>query len=432
MRILREGPVKITLPTINAAWRRRASRQRLVVSDSECRGLALIVNATSMTWTYSFKPRGRDACGRRFGSRSVTIGNPSTHSPDDARTEANKLKGRVHAGDDPAAERRAKIAAAAGNRARITDKLVADYIETIPLRRKLRGSGTISPGHALEEISHIKAAVLTMQVGSKPVAEINAADLRALLRADPERPNATRHRWGALNRFFDWCQDEGLLSINPCSLVAKSRRPKTPASRTHYLSIEELAALWNACDDLLPVYRDLIRFLIAVPCRRGEAASMRWDHVDLAATVWSQPAHLTKNRDAHRLHLHPLALEILLQRHLASNAPTAGLVFPAPRSGKVIDTFTLIRSQLDNAAPTVKGWRIHDFRRSFATALGEAGISETVADAILNHRQSATRGGVLGVYQKAQRWPEQVYAMTVWGGALAKAIEDHLARSGSV
>ena len=42
------------------------------------------------------------------------------------------------------------------------------------------------------------------------------------------------------------------------------------------------------------------------------------------------------------------------------------------------------------------GWRFHDFRRSFATALGEAQVAEPVVDAVLNHRQAATRGGVLG------------------------------------
>ncbi len=65
--------------------------------------------------------------------------------------------------------------------------------------------------------------------------------------------------------------------------------------------------------------------------------------------------------------------------------------------------------------PALTGWTWHDFRRSFATALGEAGIPEAVADAVLNHRQSATRGGVLGVYQRASRWPEQVKAMEHWG-----------------
>jgi integrase len=71
----------------------------------------------------------------------------------------------------------------------------------------------------------------------------------------------------------------------------------------------------------------------------------------------------------------------------------------------------------------LRGWRWHDFRRSFATALGEAGVAEPVVDAVLNHRQAATRGGVLGVYQRATRWPEQRAAMEAWGAMLAAAIK---------
>ena len=37
-------------------------------------------------------------------------------------------------------------------------------------------------------------------------------------------------------------------------------------------------------------------------------------------------------------------------------------------------------------------------------------------------RAPATRGGVLGVYQRAQRWPEQKAAMTVWGTKLQAVI----------
>ena len=82
-----------------------------------------------------------------------------------------------------------------------------------------------------------------------------------------------------------------------------------------------------------------------------------------------------------------------------------------------------IDNALKEAAPELLGWRLHDMRRSFATALGEAGVSETIADAILNHRQAATRAGVLGVYQRSVRWPEQVAAMQHWGRLLEAALE---------
>jgi len=162
-----------------------------------------------------------------------------------------------------------------------------------------------------------------------------------------------------------------------------------------------------------------------VPCRRGEAANLNWSHLDLTAAEWRQPGRLTKNRDPHRLHLHSMALEVLRARHEATGGK--GLVFPAPKSGGVVDTFSDIKTALMDAAGRdgagLTGWTWHDFRRSFATALGEASVPEAVADAVLNHRQSATRGGVLGVYQRASRWPEQVKAMELWGRLLAAAIE---------
>jgi integrase len=424
MKIFREGPTRITRSAIDAAWRRRAADLRTVIGDFECRGLALIVNATSMSWVYSYKPRGVDpSTCKRFATKSLTIGNPETHSPDHARTAANELKGRAKAGFDPAADRKAGINEAADRRGRTVDRLVAEYAKVLPSRRRLRGTGLISSSFAKEEISHVRAAVEATGAARKPIKDVDVADIRRLLRADPKHPNAARHRFAAIRRFFDWCHDEGMLLTNPCAEIAKARRPRTPASRAHCLSMAELAALWRAAEALPSVYRDFVRMLIAIPCRRGEAAILEWGHVDLTAATWSQPGHLTKNREAHRLHLHPLALEILQMRHEAAGKPASGLVFPAPRSSKAITTFSAIRGALREAAPELVGWRLHDMRRSFATALGEAGVSETIADAILNHKQSATRGGVLGVYQRSVRWPEQVAAMQHWGRMLAAALE---------
>ncbi len=104
-------------------------------------------------------------------------------------------------------------------------------------------------------------------------------------------------------------------------------------------------------------------------------------------------------------------------------------MFPATRSGGEIGTFTDIKAALVTATKskddgaTLDGWTWHGFRRSFASALGGAGIQEAVADAALNHRQADTRGGVLGVYQRSSRRPEQVRAMGLWGRLLRNALD---------
>ena len=59
-QVVTEKPVRITKATIEAAWRRRAPKRRMIVRDLECRGLALVVNPTGMTWSYSYRPRGVD------------------------------------------------------------------------------------------------------------------------------------------------------------------------------------------------------------------------------------------------------------------------------------------------------------------------------------------------------------------------------------
>jgi integrase len=426
MKVTREGPLRITRTTIEAAWARRAKDQRLVIGDAECRGLALVVNPSSMAWVYSYKPRGTDpTTGKRFASKSVTIGNPETHSPPDARTQAEALKGATKAGRDPAAEKRAKIAEDAVKRAGTLDRLLEEYGEDLPSRPKMRGTGVITAAHAAAELAQAKAAVAAMRAEKKPARDVASEDLWTFLRAAAKSPGVARARFGALSRFFDWLLETKRIAVNPCDAIPKSRRPRPPAPRKGLLRPDQLAVLWHAADraeDLQAVHRDLFRFLIAIPSRKNEAAGMDWKNVDLTQGVWTQPGRLTKNGDPHRLSLHPLALDILRQRFEAAKKPKAGLVFPAPRSGKRIATWTDLKTAVTKAAE-LDGWTFQDFRRSFATFLGEIGKSEAVVDAILNHRQAATRGGVLGVYQWAKRWPEQAAVMEAWGAALQAAVK---------
>ena len=425
MRLLREGPTKITKLVIDSAWRRRATNQRLIIGDTDCRGLALVINASSASWTYSYKPRGLDPqTGKRFSSRAITIGNIQTHSVDAARHAAGVHKGAVKMGKDPADERKVEVKAKAEQRGRTLGRLFDLYAAALPDRPKLRGNGKMSGRHLAAEIAHTRMAIAEMQVASKAITELTADDLRALLLSCKDKPAAARNHFGAFSRFCDWALDEGYVKANPCLLLANARRPRTVAPRRRHLSLDELASIWNAAAGLQPVERDLVRFLIAVPCRRGEASKLRWSDLDLPNKVWSLSDKMTKNGDPHRLFLHPLALSILASREACGPVGKDDHVFPAPRSGKDVKTFSDIKVVLAEAVPEVTDWRLHDLRRSFATVIAEAGIPEVIADAVLNHRQSATRGGVLGVYQHAKHWPEQVKAMNCWGELLSAELGD--------
>lgn len=425
--IVRLGPVKISKATIEAAWRARQPLTRTIIADAECRGLALIVNAQSMAWRFEYKPRGVDArTGKRFASRSIVLGNPASLSVDEARLQANQHKGGAKRGDDPAEKQKAKLAEDARKRAGTLKRLLELYAEALPKRKKMRGAeGLLSPKTVTEELMHTRAAVLAMSAIDRPAGDVDGVDIKRMLDGQVGKAATARHRYGALSRFYDWAIEEKHVATNPCGQVVKTRRPRPPNSRSTHHKLSQLGQLWTAiqtADGLKQVHRDLLHFLIAVPCRRGEATRMQWEDIDLAGSTWAMSGTQTKNGDPHTFYLHALAIDILTRRHEEMGQPKAGLVFPAPRSGKPIDTFGKIKKSVDAALKVKLDWRVHDHRRSFVTALAEAGVHEAVLDAILNHRQSTTRGGVLGVYQRAQRWPDQVQAMQTWCDILSSEI----------
>jgi hypothetical protein len=172
MKVTSEGPTKITKASIDAAWRRRKPDQRHIIRDKDCRGLALIVNATSMTWSYAYRPRGVDPLtGRRWSSKTVALGNPASHSPDDARAETNRIKGQTAAGGDPAAERKARAADEQRKRGATLQRLLADYARALPRRPKLRGAGLPSSEYVTDELAHTRQALADMKAEDMPAAD---------------------------------------------------------------------------------------------------------------------------------------------------------------------------------------------------------------------------------------------------------------------
>jgi integrase len=320
----------------------------VIVRDMDCRGLALIVNPTSARWEFAYRPRGTDPrTGRPWPNRTITIGHPEDASPADARAAANRIKGQLSTGIDPVAARKAREEADRRKRANTLSNLADVYAVALPKRPKMRGAGLPSPRYVAEEVMQLRLALADMDAEEMAAADLGVVELKRLI-------DGGVHAWarfGAASRFLDWCQDAGHIEINPCTRLARSRRPRAPQARAHYLKPQELARLWKAAECLRePVWRDFVRFLIAVPCRRGEAAHLDWAHIDLDAAEWCQPGKMTKNGDPHRLHMHPLALDVLHARKEATGGK--GLVFPAPISGRAITTFSAIKEAVDGATVT--------------------------------------------------------------------------------
>jgi integrase len=406
--------VKLTKAAIERAWRHR-HEQPVTLRDQEVPGLALVVGPRAGSWRYAYKPRGVRPDGARWPTRTVVLGHLDAMDLDVARTAAIQVKGEVRLGNDPAPTARQ------ATRERIEDRAAAEatlgkvldaYLPWLEARAR-------SARHIQSERCYAARAVDIIG-RDRNTAALKPHEIADALGAERRRATA-RHLFGALSRMLDWAAAREIVEDNPAGRIAKSQRPKPPAPRRRRPSLEAIRRAWAATGELTTpraaaglgnVWADLAAFLLLVPCRTGEAASARWSDVELATGEWHQPAKLTKSGEPHVFYLPQAAVDVL-RRRLAAGGGDHPLVFPGARLGRPFNAFRQLLAALQ-AASGAGGWSWHDLRRAFVSELAERGHGESVLDAILNHRQSASRGGVLGVYQTSARAADRRAAMAEW------------------
>src|SRR5262249_30465076 len=66
-----------------------------------------------------------------------------------------------------------------------------------------------------------------------------------------------------------------------------------------------------------------------------------------------------------------------------------------------------------NGGRPLPAWVHHDLRRSVATGMAELGIQQHIIEAVLNH-VSGHKGGIAGIYNRAQYGPEKAQALARW------------------
>ena len=359
----------------------------------------------------------------------MKLGDVATMDLPLARARCQVVRAGVANGEDPAQQAKVVLAVKIEERQRERSlaEFAAEYCTSVD-------KWSIAPKGKRDEKRHIGQALELSGAGELPPGELRSSHVMRLLDA-AEGPALPRKLLASLSNFCTYLVDRNLLLANPVALIARRHRPKPPKARTRVLALEEVGTLWNAAGRLSvargqamdkAAWSRLARFALLIPARVGEISVMRWGNVDLKAAVWEQPARTTKNGDAHALPLPPAALGLLEEQRAVLLARGLGFgpedpVWVGPKSGKPIYQHWGVLLRRLREASGVRTWSWHDIRRTVVTHLAEHGVAESVADALLNHRQSATRGGVLGVYQRANRHPERRQALEIWQSIVEEA-----------
>ena len=254
--------------------------------------------------------------------------------------------------------------------------------------------------------------------GLTAIEELTVSSVQSVLEATPQ--SSRRNVFGAMARLIAWARRQGAIEASPLERIDP---PAPPASRDRTPSPSEVKAILEAADNCLAsgrwrtTQRDAIWLAALTAQRRAEVASMAWEDLDLGLAEWRQPGSKNKTGKPHVVPIGGRALELLKARREAAGHPSAGLVLPGVRFGGRMDTSF---GDLQIRLRTITGiaFRLHDFRRAAVSAMAERGVDFAVADAILNHAASQSRGGMLGVYQHAELKPAKRRAMEIWEGAL--------------
>jgi integrase len=381
-----------------------------VTYDTDVPGFALYVTTRRAFWAITYQPRGiNPATGRRWGAGTRCELSDAVETPlSDARTAARGVKADVSAGRDPHRERMSAIAAAVAARS-ILPETAADALEAYLLAIKNR-QGIAANTRRLQGY-YARKAITELKLERLPLTAIDEKAVRLMLDRIAS-PTQRWHLFSALKRFLGWARKRKLIDANPCEHFDADEKPGKPRNRDNVPSLAVLRTVWAVAEHEPSYARDMFRFLLLVPLRRSEAATLTWADLDLAGKRFSIMAERMKAREKHELPLSIAAIEILEARRPA-NAQPGDLIFGTMAGRPYLDwggAIARVRKALGHTEATKETrFTWHDVRRSFVSELaGQFDLD--LLDQCLGH----TRKGVFGVYQRSARWPERVAALNAW------------------
>ncbi|WP_115705986.1 tyrosine-type recombinase/integrase [Legionella sainthelensi] len=305
----------------------------------------------------------------------ITIGRYPEISPDLARKKATELLGQIAMGKDPVAEKRAQ-----SMREITLYEVFQEYLQT----RKTLKPKTIS------NYNHIINKAFPSWK-SKPILSITKDRIskhhEKLGKEHGEAyANLAMRVLRALFNFasgqYEDAQGKSLILENPVKRLSQTRAWYRVERRQTYIKSHELEAWYKALRNIEnETLRDYLLLVLLTGLRREEAATLKWESVDLAEKTFT--VLKTKNNESHTLPLSDFLYEVLVARH---EKKINDYVFPGTgAAGHIIEP----RKQMANVTKTSGvHFTVHDLRRTFITIAESLDISAYALKRLMNHKMN--------------------------------------------
>lgn len=340
---------------------------------------------------------------RQGHDRLLTIGDYPTWSLAAARKRATDLRREIDNGADILEQRREERA----------EPTVADVAKRfLKHKQRLASHGEIEAALRLHVLPHL---------GDKKLRDVRRREVIAVIeRMAESRPRQAGLTLGYLKNLFAFAEDREIIEASPIATLTANKVAQglTAGKRDRVLSHDEIKALWTLTDPPQGMHRATLlalKMILVTGQRPGEVAGMRWD--ELSGSVWTIPSERRgKTGDTHTVPLTATAQALLEDARALGGREH---VFSA--RGGPIDRTAVAKAALRCAKALGMAeprWRPHDLRRTMRTGLAAAGVSETVAEAVIGH----VRQGIVGVYDRHRYDQEKRAALEAWERCLLRIV----------
>jgi integrase len=368
---------------------------------SDGKGMYLLVNPTgSKLWRWKFRVLGKE--------KVMALGAYPDVSLAQARDSLDKARKLLASGADPMAMRKAD------RKASLT--AAENSFETVARNWWAHWKPTRTEQHAGQVMRRFEANVFPY-IGTRPVSEIQAPELVAMLKAIEARGvnDVAKRAHQTSSQVFRYAIAHGLATRNPAADIKPSdvlaSRQKQNLARIEGKELPELLRHIDAYHGAA-VTRLAMKLMALTFVRTSELIGAQWAEFDLKAGRWDIPAERMKMKTPHIVPLSSQAVNILKTLHLVSGH--GALVFPGERDHEKPMSNNTILGAL--ARMGYKGRMTgHGFRGIASTLLHEMGFNHAHIELQLAHQE---RNAVSAAYNHATYLRERAKMMQHWADYL--------------
>jgi integrase len=277
----------------------------------------------------------------------------------------------------------------------------------------------LAPRYCALLLARLEADIFP-EIGSRPIADIDAPELLATLRKVEKRGviETARRLRQTCGQVFRYAIVTGRAEHDPSVALRGALISAGRPSGHKAMALDEVPNFLNAlcAYDGDPRTHLALRLVVLTFARTTELRAARWsefENLDGAEPLWRVPAERMKMKREHVIPLAPQAVAVLRELRKLPGSDASPFLFPSPSGDGCMSNNTMLyalyRMGYHSRAT------VHGFRAMASTALNEMGFRPDLIERQLAHQE---QNAVRAAYNRAQYLSERRAMMNHWADYL--------------